>query len=122
MTDHKDPKPKASRLSFLRRPSTRYSLGAILIVGIATGVIFWGGFNTAMEATNTETFCISCHEMGDNVYPEYKETIHYSNRTGVRATCPDCHALVADLVAHERWHTRIVADVAKAVSQALESR
>jgi hypothetical protein len=37
-------------------------------------------------------------------------------------TCPDCHAVVADLVAHERWHTRLVADVAKAVSQALERR
>ncbi|GIM62274.1 hypothetical protein Pve01_91670 [Planomonospora venezuelensis] len=37
-------------------------------------------------------------------------------------TCPDCHALVADLTAHERWHTRLVADVAKAVSQALERR
>lgn len=31
----------------------------VLIIGI----ILWGGFNTAMEATNTETFCISCHEM-----------------------------------------------------------
>jgi cytochrome c-type protein NapC len=29
--------------------------------------------------------------MRDNVYPEYKKTIHYTNRTGVRATCPDCH-------------------------------
>ena len=29
--------------------------------------------------------------MRDNVYAEYKDTIHYSNRTGVRATCPDCH-------------------------------
>lgn len=36
------------------------------------------------------------------------------------ATCPDCYALVADLAAHERWHTRMVADIAKAVSQALE--
>ncbi len=26
-----------------------------------------------------------------NVYAEYKKTIHYTNRTGVRATCPDCH-------------------------------
>lgn len=78
-------------LALLRRPSTRYSLGGILVVGIVAGIIFWGGFNTALEATNTETFCISCHEMGNNVYPEYKETIHYSNRTGVRATCPDCH-------------------------------
>jgi cytochrome c-type protein NapC len=30
--------------------------------------------------------------MRDNVYKEYSEnTIHYTNRTGVRATCPDCH-------------------------------
>jgi cytochrome c-type protein NapC len=44
-----------------------------------------------MEATNTLEFCISCHEMKDNVYQEYKKTIHYSNRTGVRAYCSDCH-------------------------------
>lgn len=75
----------------LRRPSVKYSLGGLLAVGFVVGVLFWGGFNTAMEATNTETFCISCHEMRDNVYPEYKETIHYSNRTGVRAVCSDCH-------------------------------
>lgn len=55
------------------------------------GIVFWGGFNTAMEVTNTEEFCISCHEMRENVYPEYKKTTHYKNRTGVRATCPDCH-------------------------------
>ena len=55
------------------------------------GIIFWGGFNTAMEMTNNEEFCISCHEMKNNVYQEYKQTVHYSNRTGVRATCPDCH-------------------------------
>lgn len=55
------------------------------------GILFWGAFNTSMELTNNETFCISCHEMKNNVYKEYKETIHYSNRTGVRATCPDCH-------------------------------
>jgi len=55
------------------------------------GIIFWGGFNTAMEATNTLEFCVSCHEMEDNVYQEYKPTIHYANRTGVRATCSDCH-------------------------------
>jgi cytochrome c-type protein NapC len=54
-------------------------------------MLFWGGFNWALEATNTEAFCISCHEMRDNVYPELKETIHWSNRSGVRATCPDCH-------------------------------
>jgi cytochrome c-type protein NapC len=63
--------------------------GAVLF--FVVGIVFWGGFNTAMEATNTTEFCIGCHEMEDNVYQEYKPTIHYSNRTGVRAGCPDCH-------------------------------
>ncbi len=44
-----------------------------------------------MEATNTTEFCIGCHEMENNVYQEYKPTIHFNNRTGVRAGCPDCH-------------------------------
>lgn len=75
----------------LKKPSAKYSLIALLTVGFFSGVFFWGGFNTAMEATNTLEFCISCHEMHDNVYQEYKKTIHYSNRTGVRAVCSDCH-------------------------------
>jgi len=66
------------------------SLG-VLLVAFIVGILFWGGFNWAMEMTNTEEFCISCHEMRDNVYAEYQGTIHHSNRTGVRATCPDCH-------------------------------
>ena len=66
------------------------TLGAALFFMIV-GVIFWGGFNTAMEVTNTLDFCISCHEMEENVYQEYKKTIHYTNRSGVRATCSDCH-------------------------------
>lgn len=75
----------------LKKPTARYSLGTLLGVGFVAGIIFWGGFHTALEVTNTEQFCISCHEMRVNVYEEYKDTIHYSNRTGVRATCPDCH-------------------------------
>ena len=75
----------------LSRPSARWSLLALLTIGFVAGVVFWGGFNTAMEATNTMAFCTSCHEMRDTVYVEYKETIHYSNRSGVRATCADCH-------------------------------
>jgi cytochrome c-type protein NapC len=75
----------------LKRPSAKYSLLGLLVVGFFSGIIFWGGFNTGMEATNTMDFCIGCHEMKDNVYEEYKTTIHYSNRTGVRAVCSDCH-------------------------------
>ena len=65
-------------------------LGFVALIFVA-GIVFWGGFNTALEVTNTEKFCISCHEMRDNVYQEYRNTIHAANRSGVRATCPDCH-------------------------------
>lgn len=43
------------------------------------------------EVTNTEPFCVSCHEMEHNVFKEYQHTVHYTNRSGVRATCSDCH-------------------------------
>ncbi|MBM3392672.1 MAG: Denitrification system component NirT, partial [Betaproteobacteria bacterium] len=71
--------------SALRAPSAKYSLVTLLVVGFVAGIVFWGGFHTVVEATNTEAFCIGCHEMRENVYEEYKKTIHYTNRTGVRA-------------------------------------
>jgi len=77
--------------NFVSKPSARFSLGTLFIVGGITGVLFWGGFNWAMELSNTEAFCISCHEMRDNVYQELQKTIHFKNRSGVRAICSDCH-------------------------------
>jgi len=74
--------------------SRKILMGATVSAGLVffvVGIIFWGGFNTAMEATNTMEFCIGCHEMKDNVYKEYKTTVHYNNRSGVQATCSDCH-------------------------------
>jgi len=84
----------------LSSPSRYLSLGFLTLGGFAAGVIFWGGFNTALEATNKENFCVTCHEMNTNVYEELKQTIHFTNRSGVRATCPDCH------VPHE-WTDKI---------------
>ena len=78
-------------LRVLNRPAKHLSLGFLTIGGFVAGIVFWGGFNTALEATNTETFCVGCHEMENNVHQELKPTIHYTNRSGVRATCPDCH-------------------------------
>ncbi len=63
----------------------------LLLIGGVAGVIFWGGFNTVMEATNTLGFCVSCHEMNHTVYQEYKASPHYRNASGVRAICSDCH-------------------------------
>ena len=75
----------------LTSPSAYFSLGFLTIGGFIGGILFWGGFNTLMELTNTEQFCIGCHEMRDNVYQEIQPTIHFTNRSGVRAICSDCH-------------------------------
>ena len=86
MTSEPDKKPPIWR---------RYFLWGMPVAGLAAafaaGIIFWGGFNTAMEATNTEKFCVSCHEMRDYIYTEYTGTIHDVNRSGVGAVCSDCH-------------------------------
>lgn len=69
----------------------RWSALTLLAVGGLLGVVFWGGFHTVLEASNTMAFCISCHEMQSTVYQEYMKSPHYRNASGVRATCPDCH-------------------------------
>ncbi len=95
MSNPVNPSPRKSLIfriwTFLTRPSSRFSLATLLIVGGIGGVIFWGGFNWAMELANTEAFCISCHEMRDNPYKELQQTIHFKNRSGVRPICSDCH-------------------------------
>ncbi len=75
----------------LRRPSVKYSVLTLLLIGCVGGLALWGAFSTGLAATNEMEFCISCHEMKDNVYKEYVQTVHYSNQSGVRATCSDCH-------------------------------
>lgn len=89
--------PTGKKPGFFRRtwrtlwsPTTVFSLGGLLFGGFLAGILFWGGFHWSLELTNTEEFCVSCHEMERN-FEEYTETIHYNNRSGVRATCPDCH-------------------------------
>ncbi|MBF0423166.1 MAG: NapC/NirT family cytochrome c [Magnetococcales bacterium] len=76
--------------ALLSRPNPKFALGIILLVGFAAGVVFFLVFHFTMNATNSMTICVSCHEM-EGVYEEYKESKHYSNRTGVRAVCSDCH-------------------------------
>lgn len=64
--------------------------GGVLAGLVIAGLLLAGGAY-GLAWTNTEQFCISCHEMRDNVYAEYQGTIHDQNRTGVRAVCSDCH-------------------------------
>ena len=110
-----DDAPATSKLgrlrNFLGRPNAKYSLLTLVLFGFVGGILSWGGFLMALDATNSTQFCIGCHEMKSTVYQEYKSTVHYTNRTGMQAGCPDCHVpkefghmLVAKVMAsHDLW-------------------
>lgn len=88
---------------WFRSPS-KMAVGTLIILSAIGGILFWGGFNQGLEYTNTEEFCSDCH-MND-VVPEYRASVHYSNRSGVKAICSDCH------VPHEflpKWKRKIIA-------------
>lgn len=46
------------------------------------------------------------------------ESTNEPNSSGM--ACPDCHALVADVAAHKRWHSRLVSDLASAVEKEIK--
>jgi nitrate/TMAO reductase-like tetraheme cytochrome c subunit len=77
---------------WLFSPSARWSIFALLVVGLllgATGVI---GTQVAVAMSGTNDFCGSaCHSHASFVYPEFKASIHGHNRTGVQGHCSDCH-------------------------------
>jgi cytochrome c-type protein NapC len=74
------------------RTCSRVTLGAgVLLLTIFVGGALLAAGAAGLAWTNTEKFCIGCHEMRDNVFAEFKGTIHDVNRSGVRAICSDCH-------------------------------
>ncbi len=92
-------------IGWLQSIRPRYAMTLVLVIGGFVGVVFWGGLHTVLDLTNTEAFCISCHQMSDTVYKEYTSTVHYKNASGVRASCPDCHV-------PKQWGPKLMAKIA----------
>jgi cytochrome c-type protein NapC len=78
-------------LGALFRPSAKYSVATLLGGGLVLGVAGVVAFNYTLHATSTDAFCTSCHVMADNAGMMLKGTTHFSNESGVRPTCSDCH-------------------------------
>lgn len=74
-----------------RRKRKWFAGGAGVVLLLMAGAFLGFGGQAVVHATNDIRFCTSCHEMRDNNYAEYKDSIHAHNRTGVTATCSDCH-------------------------------
>jgi cytochrome c-type protein NapC len=67
---------------------SRVRLGGLIFVA---GMLTWFAFEATLDWTSREAICISCHEAQRDVVQKYRNTPHFANRNGVRATCPDCH-------------------------------
>lgn len=63
----------------------------LVAVGIAVGVLASIGFDTAMKATSTQEFCLSCHEMEAFPWQESLAKPHQLNQAGIGVSCGDCH-------------------------------
>lgn len=74
----------------LLRPSARWSVLALVVIGIVVGIALIVLPHVGIKLTSSTEFCVSCHSM-QPVYEEYKQSAHFQNASGVRAECHDCH-------------------------------
>jgi nitrate/TMAO reductase-like tetraheme cytochrome c subunit len=90
--------PDSSRGGFFRRtwrglrsPSARWSVGALVLIGLIVGAAGVIGTQMMVSATGTNQFCgTACHSM-QWVANEYRQSVHYANHSAVQAGCHDCH-------------------------------
>jgi nitrate/TMAO reductase-like tetraheme cytochrome c subunit len=75
----------------LTSPSARWSVLALVVVGLVIGAGAVIATQVMVTATGTTAFCGgACHSM-QWVAQEHKQSAHGINRTGVTAGCADCH-------------------------------
>jgi len=61
----------------------------LLLVGAGFGIIASVVFDTTLHYTSSNEFCRNCHE--GNVFKEWQESAHHTNRTGTVVDCAACH-------------------------------
>lgn len=100
---------------WLKKPVGIGTVAAVAVLSAGGALAAWGTFSVVIEKTNSLEFCISCHSMQATVFQEYKKSPHFSNASGVRAICSDCHVpkefgpkMVAKVMAvKDLWHTAL---------------
>ena len=75
----------------LTQPSARWSVLALLVIGVLIGFVATAGTQVMVNLTGTDKFCGgACHSM-QWIAKEHQQSVHHTNRTGVKAECHDCH-------------------------------
>lgn len=72
------------------------------LCGFGFAILCFLGLNAAMEQVSSSEYCGTvCHEM-DSVYRGWKQSVHGTNESGLRAECIDCH-----LAPREEYFTHV---------------
>ena len=81
------------------KPRNKWLLGIPLggFVAFVLGAAALGTTNYVLHETSTTEFCYVCHSHEAFIKPEYEASSHFSNLSGVRAECADCH------LPHDNW-------------------
>lgn len=85
------------------RPQNKWLLGIPLgaLIAFGLGAIALGTTNYVLHETSTTEFCYTCHSHENFIRPEYEASSHFSNLSGVRAGCSDCH------LPHDSWFSLV---------------
>lgn len=107
-------------MSLFSRDRRRRWLGVPMlgVLGLVVlGAALLTGFHEVVEFSSRNEICYGCHIGMDTVVEEYRESVHFANRTGVQASCSDCHVptpfvdkLVAKAVAMKDVYVKVVHD------------
>jgi cytochrome c-type protein NapC len=76
-------------IHFIRSPSSTISLGALVALGIAIGVVGVPAFTFAVYETSSDEFCLGCH--AQDIGLEMAGRVHNDNPIGYRVGCAECH-------------------------------
>ena len=81
------------------KPSKKWMLGIPLggFIAFVLGAVALGSMNYVLHRTSSTEFCYVCHSHDAFIRPEYEASSHFSNASGVRAGCADCH------LPHDNW-------------------
>lgn len=84
---------------FWKRPTKKWLFGIPLggFIAFGLGAIALGSMNYVLHETSSTDFCYACHSHDAFIRPEYEASSHFSNSSGVRAGCADCH------LPHDSW-------------------